>query len=117
MAWYDPGREVVCIDDRWYGDNWLGVPFPLRKGEVYTVESVCRGYPDAEGPKCEITIRLIGISNKYNIVLGREDVGFALTRFRPVKRHNRSAETGMRVLREIASRKRQTVDAPNLEDA
>lgn len=102
-----PGDRVVCIESFPDCDDLNAFP---QVGEVYTIRDVI----------CfeDVGFRFEEIVNTPQTHLeGLIEAGFLAEKFHPVQRHNRSTETGMQILREIASRKRQTVDAPNLEDA
>ena len=96
MAWYDVGKSVVCVK---VGD-WEDVFGNAHQGHhpgyggVYVVTAVEPFLDDK-------WLKLSGFSGRYN-----------LSNFRPVQNNNRSTETGMAILKRIASRKRQTIDAP-----
>ena len=97
MAWYDVGKQVVCVKrgewvrrDMNTGSALGPVRFPRPKyGEVCTIE-VFRTSPTGLHIKCA---NYRGWMN--------------LRRFRPVQKSNRSTETGMCILKEIAARKRE----------
>ena len=80
------GDKIVCIDAE---DRSL-----IKLGCVYTVDAVY----EARGV---VFVALCGVH------VGESDRGYFVERFRPVQKSNRSTETGFRILKEIAARKRE----------
>ena len=104
MAWPRDafvGQKVICILPPAYWFPPEARAF-FRVGDVYTITDI-----EACGD---------GTGIVYFRVEGLRTGAFSHHGFRPVQKSNRSTETGMAILKRIACRKHQTIDAPEWED-
>ena len=83
----NPGDKVICVDDRVYAEQWLGI----KEGETFTVSWAgrCRDYMNGDYDG----VRLVGVRRPVCPHFGTEDVPFAARRFRPLVAPGTPAKT------------------------
>ena len=77
---FEPGENVVCIDDKfpqWVVALYKELP---KKGTTYVVRDIVAGHNIPEGRKNDIAVLLVGMVGHIN-KLGTEN-GFGCHRFR-----------------------------------
>lgn len=95
---FNVGQKVVCVDDGW---NEVTTTYEIQcptKGAVYTVRALTVGWPEFGSVPA---LLLDEVRNPKDPCFASGEVAFGRRRFRPAV--ERSTETGMAVLRKIAS--------------
>lgn len=106
------GDKIVCIDDRPFSD---GKKSGLSDGEVYEIEGVFEGWgqrPDGSFASHAI-VRVCGIRHPQERFYGRNGVGWAAYRFRPVQSRPTDISFAHDILKSVSEKPPVKVEVSN----